>query len=74
MSRPKDANEAIERANGALQLYAQYWGSSTKEFGEQFDLIIKILEANAAQMESPFDKALVLSYTEALKVNTRAAG
>ena len=74
MSRPKDANDAIARANGALSMYSQYWGSSTKQFGEQFDLIMKILEANADQMESPSDKAVVLSYVEALKSNFRPNG
>lgn len=74
MAHPKDANEAIERANAALSMYAGYWGSSTSQFAEQFDLILKILEANAAQMESPYDKAVVLSYAEALNKGLRPNG
>lgn len=74
MARAKDARELIDGANAALQLYANFWGSSTKDFATQFDLILKVLDASGEHLESPFDKALVRAYVDGLKAKFRSKG
>lgn len=69
-----DATEVINRAASSLKMYAEYWGSSTKEFGEQLDLIVEILKAKSQRMDSPFDAALVRAYADALVAQIRPNG
>lgn len=43
----KEAQEVIDQALGALELYSNHYGTTTKEFEPHRDEILKILRAKA---------------------------
>lgn len=64
----KDPFEIAQWAAGALRLYAEHWGSSTKQFQEQQSLVIEIVRAAAKRIESDnaSDAVFLNAYADAL--------